>query len=307
MSQSPVEKLDLGYEAASVAWGRENCQSVTFVDDVSGSIAGEYFDLNVMGSDFETVVGFRVWLDDSVASAPAADGRTLVAVSYSQDDTAGVIAGAAAAAIDALANVSASALDAVVTFENDFIGKVAVDSGSNAASLTFAQLQESAGGPLGTTSEGIELSIETQVGQLQANQTASYVLGEIVQGANVSMTMSLAEVTKERIETVVGGVTGDTFTPSAPGATSLTGLGESKLFQNLFDLGGKLILHPLSKDASDRTRDVIFWRSAPKPETLNYDGTTQQALAVTFVAYLDRSKPKQINIYAEGDWTQELV
>lgn len=307
MSSSPTEKLDLGYEAASVAWGRENCQSIGFVDDVAGSLAGEYWDANVIGSDYSTVSGYRFWLSDGVASAPADGGNTLVAVSYSQGDDAATIAAAASAAMDGVTNLSASSSGAVATFENDFIGKVEADDGSNAPSLTFSQLQDSIGGDLGVTSEGIELGLETQVGQLTSNQTASYVLGEIVQGANVTMTMSLAEVTKERVETVIGGVVGDTFIPSAPNSTSLSGMGEAKLFSNLFDLGGKLILHPLSNEESDRSRDVIFWRSAPKPESLNYDGTTQQALSITFVAYLDRSKPKKINLWAEGDWTQDLV
>lgn len=305
MSQTPTEKLDLGYEAASVAWGRENCQSIQFVDDVSGSIAGEFFDIQAIASDYSTKSDFRFWMDDGVALAPADGGKTLVAITYSQDDDAATIAGLAQAAIDGVADVSASVSGAVVTFENDFIGKVDSDSGSNAPSFTFSELQSSIGGNLGATLEGIELSLETQVGVLSSNQTASYVLGEIVQGANVSMSMSLAELTPERWETVIGGVVGDVFTPA--GGTRLVGLGESKLFQNLFDLGGKLILHPLSNAASDRSEDVIFWRAAPKPETVNYDGLNQQGLTVSFTAYLDRSKPAEINIFAQGDWTQDLV
>jgi hypothetical protein len=304
MSSSPTEKLDLGYEAASVAWGRENCQSVQFVDDTAGSNAGDYFDANVVASDYKTVSGYRFWMDDTMASAPAADGNTLVAISYSQGDSAEVQAAAAQLAIDGIADISASVSGDTVTFENDFIGKVDADSGSNAPNFTFTQLQDSIGGDLGTTLEGIELSLETQVGILQSNQTASYSLGEVVQGANVSMSMSLAEMTKERWETVIGGVVGDSFTPM--GGSRLVGMGESKLFKNLFDLGGKLILHLLSNAASDRSEDVIFWRSAPKPSAINYDGVNQQGLSVEFTAYLDRSKPEEINIFAQGDWTQDL-
>jgi hypothetical protein len=304
MSCSPSEKLDLGYEAASVAWGRENCQSVQFVSDVAGSVAGEYYDAYVVGSDYKTISGYRFWLSDGVASAPADGGNTLVAISYSQDDDAATIAAAAQVAMDAVANLSASVSVDTVSFENDFIGKVNVDEGSNAPSLTFTQNQDSIGGDLGATLEGIELSMETQVGVLSSNQTASYVLGEVVQGAAVSMSMSLAEMTKERWETVIGGVVGDSYTPS--GGTRLVGLGESKLFKNLFDLGGKLILHPLSNEASDRSEDVVFWRCAPKPSAINYDGLNQQGLTVEFTAYLDRSKPEAINIFAQGDWTQDL-
>lgn len=305
MSTSPAEKLDLSYEAASVAWGRENCQSVTFVDDVAGSVAGEYWDIQAVASDYKTKSDYRVWMDDSVASAPVADGKTLVPVTYTQGDDAATLASLAQAAVDALADISATNSGATMTFENDFIGEVEADSGSNAPSFSFEQLQTSIGGDLGTTLEGIELSMETQVGVLNSNQTAAYTLGEIVQGANVSMSMNLAEMTPERWETIVGGAVGDIFTPT--GGTRLVGMGQSKLFQNLFDLGGKLILHPIANATSDRSEDVVFWRSAPKPASINYDGTAQQGMTVEFTAYLDSSKPEEINIFAQGDWTQELV
>lgn len=299
-----TEKLDLGYEAASVAWGRENCQSITFVDDVAGSNAGDYWDAYVIASDYSTITSYRFYMDDGVVAAPAAEGHTLTPISYSQDDDAATQAAAAQAVMDGVTNLSASVTGAVVEFTNNFIGLVTVDDGSNAPNFTFASLQTPIGGDLGSTLEGIELSMETQVGVLSSNQTASYVLGEVVQGAAVSMGMSLAEMTKERWETIIGGVVGDIYTPS--GGTRLVGLGESKLFQNLFDLGGKLILHPLSNDAADKSEDVIFWRCAPKPASINYDGVNQQGLSVEFTAYLDRSKPAAINIFAQGDWTQDL-
>lgn len=305
MSISPTEKLDLGYEAASVAWGRENCVSVEFPATVTTLMAGEYFDINAMGSDYSTETQYYAWLSDGVAADPAIAGKTGIAISFTDGDSGSDVAIVAQAALDAIANLNASVSGSVVTYENAFIGKISEEVRSNASSLTFVELQSSIGGDLGATLEGIELSISSTVGTLASNQTASYTLGEVVQGAEVSMSMSLAEMTSARWETIVGGVTGDVFTPS--GGTRLVGMGESKLFQNLFDLGGKLILHPLSKESSDRSEDVIFWRSSPKPESINYDGLNQQGMSVSFVAYLDRSKPKAINIFAQGDWTQELV
>ena len=243
-------------------------------------------------------------MDDGIAPDPASGGLTLTPVAYTPNDNAATLASLAQAVIDGLTDVSAIVAGDLVTWENDFIGKVTEDDGTNAPSFTLTSIQSSIGGDLGSTLEGIELNMETQVGVLNSNQTASYTLGEVVQGAAVTLGLSLAEMTKERWETVIGGVVGDVFTPS--GGTRLVGLGESKLFQNLFDLGGKLILHPIRLDASDRSEDVIFWRSAPKPSTIAYDGLNQQGLGVEFVAYLDRSKPAEINIFAQGDWTQSL-
>ena len=126
MSSSPTEKLDLGYEAASVAWGRENCQSIGMVDDVASSLAGQFWDAQVVGSDYKTKSDYRFWLDDGLVADPADGGKTLVAVAYSAGDDAATLAGLVAAAMDAIADLSASASGSTVTFENDFIGILAM-------------------------------------------------------------------------------------------------------------------------------------------------------------------------------------
>lgn len=305
MSTSPAEKLDLKYDAVRIAWGRENCESVQFPDDVAGSLSAQYWVVNVIASDYETITAHYFWLNNGSSVDPMVPGATGHAIAYTDGDAGSVIAAAAQVQIDAVADLKGAVSGDTVTYENAFIGKVEEGDKSNASLLTFVQLQESIGGDLGATLEGIELAPAVTTGNLISNQTGNYILGQVLQGAEVSLTASLAELTQERWETVVGGVVGDTFTPVA--GTPLTGYGESKLFQNLFDLGGKLILHPIRLADNDRSEDVIFWRSAPLPETLNYDGLSQQGLAVSFVAYLDRSKPKEINIFARGDWSQDGI
>ena len=198
--------------------------------------------------------------------------------------------------------MTAEVVDTVsVHVNNDEIGEVTEEVTSNAPSLTF-EIFKGIGGDLGRTSEGIEITIETQSTEIQANQSGLIVLDEIGQGQTASCTAAFLELTKERLEALIAGAVGDVYTPG--GGTKLIGGGESRLFESLKANGGKLIIHPQRLDKTDRSRDFVFWLSAPKPETINYSGTDVQTLNCSFTAYLDDSKPSEINLYAIGDWKQ---
>lgn len=298
-----VQEQSIKLEAVTVTWGREQCRAVPMVADVSGSLSGEYFDLNVL--DINGVESkYYVLLDNGSAVDPAPAGKTKITVSYSDDDDAATIAAAMQVAIDAISDVSAEVVDGnVVHIQNDWIGEVSAEDQSNASSFEFSNL-EGIGGNLGRTSEGVEISIETQSTEITSNQTGGLILDEIGQGQSASCTASFIELTKERLESLIAGAVGGTHTPVA--GTKLIGGGSSKLFQSLKTLGGKLILHPQRLAKSDRSEDFVFWLAAPKPESINYSGTDVQALSCTFTAYLDDSKPDEVDLFAIGDWKQEL-
>jgi hypothetical protein len=298
-------KTDIKLEAVNVYWGTERCESVTLVDDVAGSLDSEYWDLNTIGSDLETETQYVVWLDNGSSVDPSGS-KTGIQVTYTNGDDAATIAGLVQTAIDAVANVTATVSGAVVTYENDYIGKLTDEDFTNATALTFSELVAGKGGALGATAQGgSTLNMEAQSVDLVSDQTGSIIAGQVYTGSSATVDMSLIEMTKDRWETVVGSVTGDVFTPT--GGTRLVGYGESRLYQNLFDLGGKLILHPIRLDNSDRSEDVCFFRSAPLPSSVSYSGQDIQGMEVSFVAYNDKSKPEEISLFAQGDWSQELV
>lgn len=297
-----TQTQEIFYEASKIYWGREACREVTFVDDVAGSLSGEYFDLNAIdlaGTETE----YYVLLDNGSAVDPAPAGKTKITVSYADDDDAATIAAAAQSAIDAITGFSASVSGDVVTIKNDDIGGVTEETQTNAPSLTFSN-EAGLGGYLGRTAEGIEITMETTVGEVKSNQTSDILLDEIVQGQTASCTAGFIELTKERFKSIIGGAVGDYYTPS--GGTEVIGGGSSKISTSLKAQGGKLILHPTRLEDADRSRDFIFWSSAPKPESLNYSGTDIQTLNASFSAYLDDSKREEINLYMIGDWKQEL-
>lgn len=304
MSLAGSGNTKIKLEAVSVKWGREECRKVVFVDDITGSLTDEYFDMNLVDEDGVESQYYVLMSGTTPATDPAPAGKTKVEVSYSDDDDAATIAGLFVTALSAL-EINVSQSGAEVIYENGFIGALTEEVNTNAPSFTFTQLAVGIGGDLGATAQGgSSLNLEAQAVELKADQTGEVILGEIYTGSLASVEMTLIEMTKERWETVVGSVTGDTYTPS--GGSRMVGYGTSRLYQNLFDLGGKLILHPIRLDASDKTEDVVFWKSAPKPASISYSGTDQQGMEVTFMAYNDGSKPEEISLFAQGDWSQDL-
>lgn len=305
MSLTGTSTNDIKLEAVSVKWGREECKKVTFVDDVAGSLTDEYFDLNVLDEDQVETQYYVLMSGSTPATDPAPAGKTKITVTYADNDTATVIGGLYVAALAAI-NVNVSQSGAEVIVENKDIGKITLEVNTNAPSFTFEVLSAGLGGDLGKTAEGgTTLTTETQSVELKADQTGQIVLGEIYTGSTANLSMSLIEMTKARWETIVGSVTGDVFTPSA--GTRLVGQGTSRLYKNLFDLGGKLVLHPIRLEKADKTEDITFWKSAPKPSSISYSGQDIQGMEVEFVAYNDESKPSEISLWSQGDSTQDLV
>jgi len=296
-----TEEQEIFYEASKIYWGKEQCRLVGVIADGAGSLSGQYFDLNVVdASGLET--NYYLLLDNGTAIDPAPVGKTKISVFYTDDDDAATIAGLMQVATDAITGLSSEVLNtSEVHIVNDEIGTVTEEDQSHASSFSYG-ITTGAGGYLGRTAEGIEISMETTVGEVKANQTSDILLDEIVQGQSASCTAAFIELSKERLETLIAGSVGDAFTPA--GGTKLIGGGASKISRSLKSQGGKLILHPVRLADSDRSRDFVFWLSAPKPESLNYSGTDIQTLNCTFTAYLDDSKPSQINLYSIGDWKQ---
>jgi hypothetical protein len=291
-------------EAARVSWGRRHCREITFIADVSGNQSGKYFDLNAINSS-GAEVKYYVLIDNGSAVDPAPAGKTKITVSITNGDSATAIALAAKTAIDLNANFIAT-IDAdnsaKMCAKNAYVGLITEESSTGATGLTFIVEILGIGGDLGKTSGGISLNLEGQTFEVKADQTAEILLDEIMIGNSATLEMSLIELSLERWKTLIGSVSGNFYEPLS--GTELIGFGESKLYKSMLDYSGELVLHPIRLDDADKSEDVIFWLCAPIPSSINYSGTEQQALEISFKAYLDSTKPKEINLFAIGDHTQ---
>jgi hypothetical protein len=287
-------------EASDAFWGTKQCRSWETVADSSGSLDGTYFDLNIIDNQFNEVLGYVYFNTD-----PAISGKTGYLASIAVDATADEVAQAIETAL-ASENVKVSVSANKVIIENKVLGKITAETDSGSTGFTQEVLIEALGGYLGKTAQGgVEISLETQTIEIKSDQTGEITLDDIAIGNAVSAEVGLLELSEERLQAIIGGVAGDNHTPS--GGTTLTGFGESRLYQSLASIGGQLILHPIRLEDTDKSRDVSFHKSAPLPQSINYSGQDPQVLQVTFKPYLDESVNESINLFSIGDWTQDLA
>ena len=305
MACTTEKRVDANLEAAKVKWGIKHCRIITPLADVAFSLNDTYFDLNGFDPNLNQSL-YYVWYNvDSNGTDPAIAGKIAVEIALIENDSALAVATKTKAALDLLSPklFKTEILLGNLHIQNKFIGGVTAELDSGVTGFTFVVGVDGIGLDLGATADAIEISFESNSVDITSNQTGGLIIDQISQGVGATATTNLIEVTKERIEALLGKVTGDTVTPVA--GTTVTGGGESKLFKSLSSLGGMLILHPIRLPETDYSADWVFWKSAPNPASINFDGTAIQQLSVEFLAYIDPSKNKNINLYARGDWTQE--
>ncbi len=288
-------------EAATVGWGRE---TLTCVEPVLGLTGGESFLVS------NTKTNYQIWFDidnGSVAPTPSA-GETLIEVDLSTGYTKNDAIVAIKTAVET-AKAFYGRLDVVtadkILLETPLAGAplsalADVDSGFTLTEEVTGFFED-----LGDTAEGIEVTFETTLFDVNSNQKGTLVLDQIIQGVASSLTMGLQEVSKERLETVIGKGFGSTYTPSA--GTSLIGFGTSKNFTSSFASAGRLVLHPVRLPSTDRSEDFSYWKTVPQPESISYSGTDKKVLNVTFTALNDNFRPEEISVSCFGDSEQFLA
>lgn len=300
VTSTQSKRANVELEAAFVNWGYGHCRKVTFVDDVAGSLTDEYFDLNVLDFDgLETQ--YYVLLGGTTSPVdPAPAGKTKIDLTYVDGATAEDLTALLVAALADKGVFSKDNGDGSASIENWYAGPlVTAEVFTNAPSLTGEVEREGLGGNLGATSEAIGCSFNTETVVLNGNQFGAIKIGESFVGSDLTVASSFLEVDPTLKKTLFAGV-GDTV---VNGSDEFTGFGESKLFKNLDDFSGRLILHPIRLDKDDRTEDFCIWRSIPKPTELSFDGENPRAMACEFSSFLDVGKKKQINLGGFGDWT----
>lgn len=293
--------------AATVTWVRREgtCLDVTVA---ATALDGSYFTIDAPASHGGANQAFYVWYDlDASSVDPAPAGLTPIEVNVVTGDTAEDVATKTAAALDLDANFRSSVNPddlSQVLIKSYFGGLVTAPATDFDTTFTFVQTLNGLGGALGKTQGGTEISLEAQSVQIFADQTGQIPQDEVFIGSSVEVTVSLLEMTPARWATIVGSVTGDTFTPA--GGSELVGYGTSRLYQSFFDLGGQLILHPSRKAVSDRALDINLWKCAPKPASYNFSGEEASIMEVTFTALPDPEVESAISLMSFGDGEQDV-
>jgi hypothetical protein len=304
MALGSGDRTKVKFEASEVFWGTQECRSYQATPDIAGSLDSLYEEINGMDQDVAEQRHYW-WLDlDGVGTDPAIAGATAIPVVIATGDSAATIAAAIQAAVSANQYFNSEVIDTdQVRVQNKYIGAITAEGGNS----TFVKTAELTGngGNLGGTSGGITLETAVEVFTVLLDQTGNIPRDAIQTSVSASVSMSLAELTKERKELLIGSAHGNNYTPG--GGTSLQGYGRSKLYESVLSYSGPLYLRPIRNKASgDRSEDVVLWLTAPEIGSLNFSGTDPQVAEITFNAYLDSTKPEEIDLFAIGDWTQDL-
>lgn len=294
MGCTTTQRTEQVLEAMDFYFGARHCRITTFADDTSGDQSGSYFDLNSI-TELYAEKKYYVLLSNGAASDPAPAGKTKIEVVYSDDDDAATIAGLAKTAIEATGEFMCEVIEGALHIENAFLGEITTESYANAGDVTLAAGKVGFGGKLGAVAQGGgSLSTEQSLEDILSDQTGDIILDQIIKGSSVSMDLTLLEMNTERWESLIGNAYG------AKQGTSV-GYGTSKLYTSSFDYAGQLVGHPIRLPLTDRSADIVIWKTTPNMNSINFSGSEVQSAEMSFVALKDGSKPESINLFARGD------
>lgn len=281
------EKITL--KPMDMIWGSRQKDSVQAIADVGGALDGLRFNAN----SARNVNKFYFWMDvDAGGNDPGPiSGRTGVPVAISTGDSAAVVAAAIQAAADALDDFNASVVGDLVTIEASEPGATdaiaEVDSG-----FTFTALTTSIGRDLGgTTTDGVEISFDVNLVDVQAAQLGEQIADQINNATNLTISSTMLELTPENWELLMGQVTGDIYND---GSQDYVAIGESKRFQNMSQYSYELMMKPVG--AADNSENFHFWKVYPILENVSFSGSDLAQMPVSFRALRDTTKDTKISL-----------
>lgn len=296
-----IKTTGIYYEPSKAYFGKE---TRVCVSDIGLSLAGgESF--NVSNTDTDFYVWFSV---DSVGADPATAGRTGIEVALPATYTIANLVALTQAAIEAeKAFYFYPTIDGLgFVIETYRVGAPLTAIADVDSGFTFEEIQTGFRNFLGKTSDGVSVSFEKELQQVTANETGSTILDQQLSGETASIEMSLLEVTPAALKLLIGDGYGDVFTPV--GGTEVVGAGTTKLGKSSFELAGRVELHPIRLDDTDRSEDFTFWKTVAEANSINYSATDLKAVEITFNAIVDDTKPEEISLYViAGDSQQYFI
>lgn len=277
-------------------------QKITCVADVASSLNNKYILFYEPG-------GTRHYAWFNVAAAgvdPAISGYTAHAVAISANATAAAVASALSAVITALTEFNTTVSGAVVTvtdvtngyapFAHDALATLS-QTGFGFELVTVGDLYEK----VGYLDGNVEVSsLSNTPVDIKAHQTGATVIGQLLSGGNPELKFSLLEVTTEKYKKIKR-YTGAEYVPVSSGSSSLVGTG--RYGKNKAPQYVRIVLHPVSKDAADKSKDLCFWKTLIDLDSISYSGENVLTLPLTAKAFEDCDKPANISVYSIGDWT----
>lgn len=288
------QKVTIGKDIAQV-------QKISTVADVASSLNNKYF-------LFRDAAGAKRYVWYNVATTgvdPAPAGGWLPhVVAISANASAAAVATATAAVLDAVTGFDSTASGNVITLTHTAIGfaepayeAVSVGPGFAYAVSTLgfaAFVEDCLAGEISL--EGFE----TEKLDILCHATGTTVLDQRITGyANLSLSLTFQDTAKASIERLLRMYGMYAFTPVGADKESVFGYGPSQV-------GGanpkvQITLHPVSKDAADKSEDYNLWMCELSLESFTFSGTDLSQIPATFAVFPDTTKPKAIQFFMYGD------
>ena len=293
-------------EPMTCTWGEDvaQVQTITCRADSSNDLDGDYFFIYLADG-----TKYHVWFNTSGGSAtdPNPGGSTAVEVAISAGASASAVATAVASALDALAGIVASASSSVVTATLAANGYAQAAHEGVGTNFSFAvSTQGDTAADIGFADGEITLTVEENLVDIVAHETGSNILGHARSGKMVGLTVNFKETSKTQLRKLFN-QGGGSLTPAGVGGTQVDGYGLHKDFTNTNTQAKKLVLHPKVLGASDRSRDLTFWKAYALLSEIVFSGEELLTIPIEFKIYPDTSKNERVSYFAFGDGTQTLT
>ena len=155
--------------------------------------------------------------------------------------------------------------------------------------------------PTGSTPIEVDITADDSAAAVAtAVQTAIDGVGDFgatVSGAVVTVTNAATGGTTDAADSD----TGFTIAVTTQGVSAVPGWGTSKQFSGQLADASRLRLHPVALTATDRTRDITFWKAYLLIESITKSGENPLLVSVTFNIFPDASRAAKIRMFAFGE------
>lgn len=139
---------------------------------------------------------------------------------------------------------------------------------------------------LGATKGGVEMTVETTTHEVTIDQEGETPINEYIMGRKVTVTVPLAETTLENLVLIMPGATlvGGALPDDPKRVDVPTAVGTS-----LVSIAKALVLHPIGKDAADKSEDITIYKTATAGAmSFAYRVDEERVFNVEFKAYPDQ-------------------
>ncbi len=292
-------------EPMNVTWGSDvaQVQKISCRADVSSDLNNDFFYILDASN-----VKYHVWFNvASGGTDPAPGGSTAVPVAIAANATASAVATAVQTAIDGLAAFTATASGSVVTATIVANGYAVPAHEGVGTEFAFELVTEGdLAADVGFIDGNIEIAYNNDLVDVTAHQTGTNVLLQFLTGKNVEFSLTFKETGTSQLQKLYRQNNTMYSTPGANGAI-VVGIGTDKNCENMFKYYKKMVLHPVCLGASDKSRDITFWKTGITIESDAISGEEVRMITAAVKAYPDTTKRAVAQIAVLGDSSGSFV